>query len=387
MAKVDEKNLSLKTKAERFEQVFNNSGVGIFIVDKNRIIIEANDAFCKIFGYEYDEIIGKLALTLHLSYAAYVNFAQVAFNKVRENQALNLEYPFLNKNKDKIWLRIAGDPIPSNEQVLWTIIDITKQKKAKEKIAHLNKSLQKELNIQLQILRKQDRQLQYQSRLVQMGEMLMMIAHQWRQPLGAISATTSYIATKSILKELEEEALLNEIQNIEEYVAHLSKTIDDFRDFFKATKKKEYVSFETIVKKTLNIAKPVLSTKNIVLSKDFSDGQKIYTYSNEIAQVILNLLKNAEDALCEKEIKDPQIWIRTYEKNNFICLEIKDNAGGIEKSIFDTIFQPYVSTKLEKDGAGIGLWMSKTIVEERCFGKLSAKNDELGAIFTISLPK
>jgi signal transduction histidine kinase len=167
----------------------------------------------------------------------------------------------------------------------------------------------------------------------------------------------------------------------------LSKTIDDFRDFFKATKKKEYVSFETIVKKTLNIAKPVLSTKNIVLSKDFSDGQKIYTYSNEIAQVILNLLKNAEDALCEKETKDPQIWIRTYEKNNFICLEIKDNAGGIEKSIFDTIFQPYVSTKLEKDGAGIGLWMSKTIVEERCFGKLSAKNDELGAIFTISLPK
>ena len=87
MAKVDEKNLSLKTKAERFEQVFNNSGVGIFIVDKNRIIIEANDAFCKIFGYEYDEIIGKLALTLHLSYAAYVNFAQVAFNKVRENHA------------------------------------------------------------------------------------------------------------------------------------------------------------------------------------------------------------------------------------------------------------------------------------------------------------
>ena len=106
---------TLKTKAERFEQVFNNSGVGIFIVDKERLIIEANEACCKIFGFRYDELVGQSALIMHLSYAAYVNFAEIAFNKVRQNEALNLEYPFKHKDGTTLWLRIAGDSIPSNE--------------------------------------------------------------------------------------------------------------------------------------------------------------------------------------------------------------------------------------------------------------------------------
>ena len=89
---------TLKQKAERFEQLFSNSGVGIFIVDKERLIIEANEAFCKIFGYSTDEILHHSAFELHLSYAAYVNFAEIAFNKVRQNEALNLEYPFKHKN-------------------------------------------------------------------------------------------------------------------------------------------------------------------------------------------------------------------------------------------------------------------------------------------------
>ena len=127
-------SLLKKKKSERFDQIFNSSGIGIFIVNKNRIIIEANEACCKIFGYTYKELIGQSALLLHLSNNAYMDFATIAFNKVRQNKALNLEYPFRHKNGYKLWLRIAGDSIPTNEEVLWTITDITARIAAEERL-------------------------------------------------------------------------------------------------------------------------------------------------------------------------------------------------------------------------------------------------------------
>lgn len=516
MAPITQSSLTLKTKAERFEQLFNNSGVGIFIVDKERIIIEANEAFCKIFGYAYDEIIHQSAMTLHLSYAAYVNFAEIAFNKVRQNEALNLEYPFSHKSGKKLWLRIAGDSIPNNEEVLWTItditsrieaqerlreseallrnaeaishfgsweivmdeqrsmqwseemyhiygedslsftptlerfhhylapkdvlrvkeinhkalisgmreeldyaitrkdgvkvfvnthrkaifdengvavrlvgtsLDVTRQKENERKIAHLNETLHQEVKLQLEKLREKDKQLHYQSRLIQMGEMLSMIAHQWRQPLGAIAATTSLLSAKFMLEEIDKKEFCTELAYIESYVAHLSKTIDDFRNFFKRTKQKENISLEEVVERTLTIAKPLLMSNHIKVEKNFKAPYPILTFGNELAQVILNIIKNAEDALCEKALKNPCIWLRTYEEEGFVLLEVEDNAGGIDEDIMDKIFEPYFSTKLDKDGTGVGLCMSKTIIEEHCKGALRVQNGKEGAIFTIVLPK
>lgn len=377
----------LNKKAERFEQLFSNSGVGIFIVDKERRIIEANEAFCKIFGYVYDEIILQSALTLHLSYASYVNFADIAFNKVRKNESLNLEYQFLHKEKKILWLRIAGDSIPYNKEVLWTITDITEQKENEQKILHLNESLFQEVKLQLKKLREKDKQLQFQSRLAQMGEMLSMIAHQWRQPLGAISATTSFLSSKLMLGEMDDASFGEEIERIETYAAHLSKTIDDFRNFFKSMKQKEETTLEYIVEKTLNIAKPLLTNKNIMVQIDFTCKEKIQTYGNELGQALLNIIKNAEDALLENHIKNPMISIRTYKDNKNIYVEVRDNAGGIHEAILKKIFEPYFSTKLDKDGTGMGLCMSKTIVEEHCKGHLHVSNDEEGAVFTICLKR
>lgn len=380
-------NKNLNKKSERFEQLFSNSGVGIFIVNKERTIIEANEAFCKIFGYDYDEIILQSALTLHLSYASYVNFANIAFNKVRNNESLNLEYQFLHKDKKILWLRIAGDSIPNNKEVLWTITDITTQKENEQKICHLNESLSLEVKLQLKKLREKDKQLQFQSRLAQMGEMLSMIAHQWRQPLGAISATTSFLSSKLMLGKVDQKEFEEEIERIETYAAHLSKTIDDFRNFFKPTRQKEETTLEDIVDKTLNIAKPLLTNKNITVQTDFTCKEKIQIYGNELGQAILNIIKNAEDALLEHTVENPKISIRTYKDDKKIYLEIKDNAGGIHATIFDKIFEPYFSTKLSKDGTGVGLCMSKTIVEEHCKGHLHVKNDEEGAVFTICLKR
>ncbi len=142
-----------------------------------------------------------------------------------------------------------------------------------------------------------------------------------------------------------------------------------------------------VVEKTLNIVKPLLVTKNITVITDFTCKQEIETYSNELAQVILNIIKNAEDALLDNAVREPTIWIRTYDDVGMLYLEIKDNAGGVDEALFERIFEPYFSTKFDKDGTGVGLCMSKTIVEEHCKGALSVHNESGGAVFTIALPK
>ncbi len=175
---------------------------------------------------------------------------------------------------------------------------------------------------------------------------------------------------------------LSDIMNNAQY---LSTTIDDFRDFFKPNKSKKEVSFNELIEDVLNIIKIALTNKNIKLIQELNCEERFSTYSNEIKQVILNLIKNSEDVLIEKKISDPYIKISTYKKENKYILEISDNGGGIPEKIMDKVFDPYFSTKSKKDGTGLGLYMSKTIVEEHCRGKLRVSNSSDGAIFKIEL--
>jgi signal transduction histidine kinase len=228
-----------------------------------------------------------------------------------------------------------------------------------------------------------------------MGEMISMIAHQWRQPLGAISATVLGIETKIIFKkydlskEEDREQFLEflkiKLKNISEYVQGLSTTIDDFRNFFKPDKAKERLSLTSSIKRALGIVEVSMSNKNIEILTTFDDNEEIELYHNEIMQVILNILKNAEDNFKEKgDIKDAAVWIRTYKKDNRHAISIKDNGGGIPDDIMPKIFDPYFSTKNEKNGTGLGLYMSKVIVEEHNGGKLEARNIENGVEFILS---
>ena len=234
-------------------------------------------------------------------------------------------------------------------------------------------------------LKQKDKMMLHQSRLAQMGEMISMIAHQWRQPLNAISLTSSNLQFKCIMDDINKDLFENELKQIDQYSQHLSKTIDDFRNFFKEDKEKELISFSKIVNDTLEIVEVSLKNKNINIITNIECEEKFETYSNELKQVLLNLIKNSEDALIENKVKYPTITIKTLCNNN--CdkqtLIIQDNAGGIPPEIIEEIFKPYFSTKKEKDGTGLGLYMSKTIIEDHCKGHLSVKNDSYGAVFSI----
>ncbi len=234
-------------------------------------------------------------------------------------------------------------------------------------------------------IKEKDKQLLQQSKLAQMGEMISMIAHQWRQPLNAISATTNNLTLKISMGDIDTDYCEKELKLIGEYTQHLSKTIDDFRSFFKHNKTKEEIYLKQLSEDTLKIASVALSNKNIALITDYQDTAPVRTYANELKQVLLNLIKNAEDILMEKEIQNPTITIITENDDTTHRLIIKDNGGGIPEAIVDKIYEPYFSTKLEKEGTGLGLYMSKKIIEEHCGGKLETTNDHEGAVFTITL--
>lgn len=242
----------------------------------------------------------------------------------------------------------------------------------------------------------QEEQILQQSRLAQMGEMISMIAHQWRQPLGAIASTAIGIETKIRLNKLDfsspeggaktEQYLLERTELIAKYVNTLTTTIDDFRNFYQKDKIKEYIKIGTLVRKALGIIQGAMEQKGISVDVRIDDESDILLYPNEIIQVFLNILQNAYDQLNEENVSDPSIAIAVFASGNSTHIEISDNAGGIADEILPKIFLPYFSTKVEKNGTGIGLYMSKIIVENHHNGFLSASNRGEGACFAIRFP-
>ncbi len=266
---------------------------------------------------------------------------------------------------------------------LW--IDYFKKTKELEektlKLQYMNDNLERLVYDEVEKNRKKDKMMFSQSRYAQMGEMIAMIAHQWRQPLNAISAATIMIemrAKSSCLKYDEAKKITQKIQG---FVNHLSNTIDDFRNFFRPQKEKKVSNFKTIVETALSLIRYSLQQKNIDIVEYTDNVENFLVYENELVQVVLNLLKNAEDALIEKSVKDPKIILRIDGKK----LIIEDNAGGVATNIMEKIFDPYFSTKDNKNGTGLGLYMAKVIVEEHLKGALLVKNTKEGAQFIIDL--
>jgi signal transduction histidine kinase len=261
-----------------------------------------------------------------------------------------------------------------------------KVKQTTKALTTLNKELDQRVKDAVEKNKQQQKILMQKSKLIALGEMISLIAHQWRQPISELNAIILNIKMHYKMDKLDNDTMDKKTKDMENILEYMSKTIDDFRTFFKPDKQKEEFYIYRSLSRVLDISSSIIKEHNIVLNKNIDKTIKIENYQNEFEQVLLNLITNAKDALLNDDIKNPTITIDIFRKNDKVMIQVSDNANGIDEDIIDKIFRPYFTTKEESDGTGIGLYMSKMIIEENMKGELIAKTSPSGSSFIITLP-
>lgn len=237
-------------------------------------------------------------------------------------------------------------------------------------------------------LRKKDRMLFQQSKNSAMGEMISLIAHQWRQPLNELSIIVQQSQIKFDKNILSSELMNEYTKRSIDLINKMSDTIDDFRYFLEPQRVKNYLNLLSCIDKTISLIDVLFRRHNIKLLIDIPSDITILGYENEFSQVLLNLINNSKDAIVSNEIKNGQIEIKAIKKDDEkIQLTFWDNGGGIKKDSINNIFDPYFTTKFASQGTGLGLYMTKLIIKDTMNGQIFVKNENKGALFTILFDK
>ena len=343
----------------------------IFVKDSDFKYIEFNEAFRKFTGLSRDEILGKDDYDLFDEEVAssfrFYDKKMLAEQKQQENYEW-VKYP---DGSDVYLLTLKAPLYDKDANVVGLVgncVDLTREELLKDEIAA------------------QEDMMIAQSRHAAMGEMISMLAHQWRQPLSIIAMNATNIIVDIELESLQEADLKETAKSIINQTQELSKTIDDFKDFFKPDKVSDIVLLNDIVTDALGVIGKNLKNNAIELQLDISQTLKLKTYARELMQVLIHILKNAIEAFADKKAEKKIIWISMDTLKDSVILRIEDNAGGIDDAIIDKIFDPYFSTKPDKNGTGLGLYMSKTIVDKHLHGSIKVKKIGNRSCFEIKLP-
>ena len=384
-SKTKDKELAYKTKLIKNQEklknayiVYDNTNDGILITDKNKNIIDVNNAFVLNTGYTKEEVYGQNPRILK-SYSHNKEFYEKMWENVEKFNFWHGE--IVNKNKNSLLytelltINKVCDKDGNVKHYIGVFTNISKEKE------------------QESLLKEKERFIFQQSKMAAMGEMLENIAHQWRQPLSVISTAATGIKMEKEFGISTESVELERLTLINDSAQFLSQTIDDFRNFFKPKKDKEAFFIEEMIDKTLNIVSSKFKNRNIQMIKNI-DTIKIIGYESELIQVIMNILNNARDILEEKEIEDRLVFINSFIQDTDVIITIKDTGGGIDKDVISKIFEPYFTTKHQSQGTGIGLYMSEEIIKKHMNGSISVDNniftyndkEYTGAMFTLTIP-
>lgn len=295
------------------------------------------------------------------------------------------------------YLEIVSSPLRDENgdviAVIESVRDITDKREVESELAlkqqqleNINSSLEQRVKESVDELRQKDAQLIQQNRLASMGEMINNIAHQWRQPLNNIGLILQNLPFSVKTGEMDVSGLEKETADAMEIIKHMSSTIDDFRNFFRKDKEKRIFSINKVLEKSLKLVAPTLTNDKIQVELKCAQEITANGYQNEYAQVLLNILANAREVLTDRRTPDPRIRILLLAgEQGRSVLTISDNGGGIADDVMPRIFDPYFTTKGPGKGTGIGLYMSKVIMEQNMDGRLTARNIINGAEFVIEL--
>jgi signal transduction histidine kinase len=387
---------------EVFNAIYSNHCYEYFVIDRNFEVVEYSD---KVFNFCDKDVFAqnKSIFTIVPELFGLENDLLDILDKI--NTIYKIPYVLKNSNYINIYIHPGRELNHRYETAIVLFEDITKMAKAKQEliqeknendlllqeISNKNAQLEQYNNHMQQLVKEEikknlekQKMLELQARYSQMGEIIGMITHQWKQPLNAISMMTNVLKLKQKNGAINTKLLNEKLDDILMQVGYMSQTVNDFQHFFNPIKDKIYFNAYDSIQSVLELVKSEYFHQNIdvVLS-----GDKTLTVAglpNELNQVVLSLLKNSKDEFVKKPHDHMKIDINITHINNKAIITVTDNAGGIPEDIIDTIFDIYITTK--KDGSGLGLNISKNMVEDHMNGKLSVRNTSDGAKFTIELP-
>ncbi len=379
-----------------YKTLFNMFSDGISIISDNKIV-DCNDTLVKLFGYkDKKEFLSMHPLNLTPAFQPDGSLSFEKANKMMEvakrEGKCKFDWVFLDSEQNEKWIEIdifqfnGGLLFKQKFCMVWR--DITLRIKVQKQLEEFNDNLEVMIKEEVEKNKQKEELLIMQSKLAQLGEMLSMIAHQWRQPLAAISSSVIDMQMKLMLNKNDEKLLSyieEQLEDIENFTQSLTNTINDFKDFYKPGKKKQHLNINNTVEKALTMVKSSLVSFNIEVEFDLKSAQKIYYFENEIMQVFLNILQNSRENFLLKDTKEPKIFISTKDEKGKVEIKICDNGGGCDEKIIKRIFEPYFSTKYEKNGTGLGLYMSLKIIQEHHNGQIKAENENGGLCFIIVL--
>jgi len=253
----------------------------------------------------------------------------------------------------------------------------------KQKLEKMHHTLKIQMDREIEKNRQQQLLMLQQNRLAQKGEVLNMIAHQWRQPLNTLSLVNQKLIRSYKKGRMDDKDIESFEQRSQQLIGQMSEIINDFREFFKPEKKKVEFEIQSTIEHTISMMEPILGTYHIEVVFEAESNIVCQGFPNEFGQAIINIVTNAKDAIIERKISDPKITVKLWKAQQNIHVSICDNAGGIPPDILSRIFDPYFSTKNEKNGTGLGLYMCKLIIENHFGGYLNVENTHEGACFNI----
>ncbi len=361
---------NLEMELTKLKKVIEHSPISIVITNINGNIEYVNPHFSEVSGYSAEEAIGANPRVLKSEYTSSLEYKDLWETIINKKTWIGR---FKNKAKDgtEFWESAIITPIFDDKNEIVNFLAIKQE-------------ITKEIYLKEEIKNKEEMMIA-QSRHAAMGEMISMIAHQWRQPISVIAMACNNILVDLELEMLDNEQLKDSAESMIEQTKYLSQTIEDFRNFFKPDKEKELINPKNIVDEALSIMSKSLENNGIVITFGKIDDCEVLIFSRELLQVFLNLIKNAKEAFEDKNIENKIIEISIIKNNQIVKIEIYDNAYNIDEKIKDKVFDPYFSTKAEKTGTGLGLYMSKTIIEKHLNGALGFYNKNEGVVFYVDL--
>ena len=374
-----------------FRLILDTAPIGIWSQDEKGKMQFVNRAFCEAVGITEQEFL-SVGHYRSLYPEAIANACIASDRRCLAQEEPYVTYerlPFVDGKTHELMIikTRVSDSGGNVKGLIGLSLDMTEKLETKRQLEAMNATLERRITEALELNKQRERMLFQQQKLAAMGEMISNIAHQWRQPLNTLGLLLTDLSFKmlhhpEIARSCDFESFSDRSNEIIQY---LSDTIDDFRFFYREDGDANSFCTKEVENSLEHLVKHSLLSSKVTFMTDFEKAE-LQGYKNNLKQALINLYTNANNAIAQHGVKEGKIWSKGVVEGDWYVIQVEDNGGGIDAEIIDKVFEPYFTTKHKSQGTGLGLYMTRQIIETKFRGRISVKNGVEGACFIIKIP-